>query len=93
MSQKYEERIKRAKAHNNETKKRIQENTQQIYEERLSCDNRADDIEMMAALEELQKKYPDELADVQLEGVGTIKSDVRNAYEAVKNEKSKTVDL
>ena len=52
MSQKYEERIKRAKAHNNETKKRIQENTQQIYEERLSCDNRADDIEMNAAEED-----------------------------------------
>jgi hypothetical protein len=51
--------------------------------------NRADDIEMMAALEELQKKYPDELADVQLEGVGTIKSDVRNAYEAIKNEKDR----
>lgn len=51
--------------------------------------NRADDIEMMAALEELQKKYPDQLADIKLEGVGTIKSDVRNAYEAVKYEKDR----
>ena len=49
----------------------------------------SDDAELIGQLQNLQAKYPDELADVSTANQKTLEAGLRNSYEALSNEKNR----
>ena len=49
----------------------------------------SDDAELIGQLQNLQAKYPDELADVSTANQATLEAGLRNSYEALSNEKNR----